>query len=234
LKSVAKTITCVAGVGAAYYAAARLALILAIPPGYATAVWPAAGVGLVAILVFGYRVWPGILLGHFLANVFTAYDVSSLAATVRSVALPLTIACGGALQAVCSAALVRRFIGPVIVLQDERQIATFLALGGPVGCLISATAGQIALYASGMVSGGDIPFSWFTWWVGDMIGVMVVAPLLLAWLAPPRDRWRTRRAALTWSTAVALSLAVALYVYISGLEEQRIRIEFEHAADALG
>jgi two-component sensor histidine kinase len=228
-----KTTARIAGVALAYYVAGRLALILAIPPGYASAVWPAAGVALVAILVFGYRVWPGILVGHFFANVFTAYDVSSLGATVRSVALPLTIACGGVLQAVGGAALIRRAIGPTIVLQDEKEIATFLALGGPIGCLISATAGQISLYASGMVSGPDIPFSWFTWWVGDTIGVMVVAPVLLAWLASPRDRWRTRRAALTWSTAVALSLAVVLYVYISGREQQRIRTEFERSADAL-
>jgi two-component sensor histidine kinase/CHASE1-domain containing sensor protein len=228
-----KTIKYAAAVGLAYYVAGRLALVLAIPPGYATAVWPAAGVALVAILVFGYRVWPGILCGHFFANVFTAYDVSSLGATLRSVALPLTIACGGVLQAICGAALIRRTIGPTIVLQDEKEIATFLALGGPVACLISATTGQISLYASGMVSGPDLPFSWFTWWVGDTIGVLVVAPVLLAWLASPRDRWRTRRAPLTWSTAVALSLAVVLYVYISGREQQRIRTEFERAADAL-
>ena len=229
-----RTLASTAAVAVAYCVAGRLALILAIPPGYATAVWPAAGVALVAILVFGYRVWPGILIGHFFANVFTAYDISSLGATLKSVALPLTIACGGVLQAVCSAALIRRVIGPTIVLQDEKEIATFLALGGPVGCLISATLGQVSLYASGMVSGPDIPFSWFTWWVGDTIGVMVVAPVLLAWLASPRDRWRTRRAALTWSTMVALALAVGLYVYISGREQQRIRAEFERTADTLG
>jgi two-component sensor histidine kinase len=230
---VLRTIARTAAVAVAYYVAGRLALVLAIPPGYATAVWPAAGVALVAILVFGYRVWPGILIGHFFANVFTAYDVSSLGATVRSVALPLTIAGGGVLQAVCSAALIRRVIGPTVVLQDEKEIATFLALGGPLGCLISASIGMISLYASGMVSLADIPFSWFTWWVGDTIGVLVVAPVLLAWLAPPRDRWRNRRAALTWSTAVALALAVGLYVYISGREQQRIRTEFERTADAL-
>jgi two-component sensor histidine kinase len=229
-----KSVAYAAGVGVAYYAAGRLALFLAIPPGYATAVWPAAGVALVAILVFGDRVWPGILVGHFLVNLLTAYDISSPGTTLKSLALPLAIACGGTLQAVCGAALIRRAIGPTIVLQDEREIVKFLALGGPVSCLISATIGQISLYAWGMISTSDIPFSFFTWWVGDTIGVMVVAPVLLAWLAPQRERWSTRRAALTWSTAVALSLAVVLYVYISGREQQRIRSEFERAADTLG
>jgi len=229
-----QTIASIAGVAVAYYIVGRLALFLAIPPGYATAVWPAAGVGLVAILVLGYRVWPGIVIAHFFVNVFTAYDASSPDAVLKSLTLPLIIAGGGALQAVYGAALIRRYVGSMIVLQDEKEIAKFLALGGPVSCLISATIGQAALLAWGLISPSDMPFSWFTWWVGDTIGVLVVAPLLLAWLAPPRDRWRTRRAALTWPTAVALSLAVALYVHISGREQQRIRAEFEGVADALG
>jgi two-component sensor histidine kinase len=223
-----------AGVGLAYYVVGRLALFLAIPPGYATAVWPAAGVALVAVLLFGYRVWPGILVAHFFVNFFTAYDASGSEAALRSVALPLGIAGGGVLQAVCGAALIRRAIGSTIVLQDEKEIAKFLALGGPVSCLISATLGQVNLLAWGMVSASDVPFSWFTWWVGDTIGVMVAAPLLLAWFAPPRERWRTRRAALTGPTAIALALAVGLYVYISGREQQRIRTEFERTADTLG
>ena len=229
-----KNIARVAAVGVAYYVVGRLALFLAIPPGYATAVWPAAGVALVAILLLGTRVWPGILAAHFFVNIFTAFDASSLGAVVKSVTLPLIIAGGGVLQAVCGAALIRRTIGPTVLLQDEREIARFLALGGPVSCVISATIGQIVLYASGMISLSDIPFSWFTWWAGDTIGVLVMAPLLLAWFARPRDRWRSRRAALSWPTAIALALAIGLYVYISGREQQRIRAEFERAADTLG
>ena len=229
-----KTIAYSAVVGVIYYIAGRLALFLAIPPGYATAVWPAAGVALVAILLYGYRVWPGILIAHFFVNIFTAYDVSSPQAMLKSVALPLIIAGGGTLQAACGAALIRRAVGSTILLQDQKEIAKFLTLGGAVSCLISATVGQVALFVFGMVSSSDIPFSWFTWWVGDTIGVMIAAPLLLAWLAPPRDRWRPGRAALTWSTAVALALAVVLYVYVSEREQQRIRTEFESAADSLG
>jgi integral membrane sensor domain MASE1 len=228
------TIARAAGVAVAYYVAGRLALFLAIPPGYATAVWPAAGVALVAILVLGYRVWPGILVAHFCVNLLTAYDASSPDAVFKSLTLPLVIACGGTLQAVCGAGLIRRYVGRTIVLQDEKEIAKFLALGGPVSCLISATVGQVSLFASGLVSPSDIPFNWFTWWVGDTIGVMVVAPLLLAWLAPPSAHLRTRLTALNFATPVALSLAVVLYAYISGREQQRIRTEFEDAADTLG
>ncbi|HUD24223.1 MAG TPA: CHASE domain-containing protein [Burkholderiaceae bacterium] len=222
-----------AGVAVVYYVVGRLALFLAIPPGYATAVWPAAGVALVAILVFGYRVWPGILAAHLLVNIFTDFDASSTEAMLKSVTLPLAIACGGVLQAVIGATLIRRAIGPSVVLQDQKEIVKFLALGGPISCVVSATIGQICLYGWGRISISDIPFSWFTWWVGDTIGVTATAPLLLAWFAPP-ERWRARRAALTWPTAVALVLAVVLYVYISEREQQRIHADFERATDTLG
>jgi two-component sensor histidine kinase/CHASE1-domain containing sensor protein len=223
-----------AGAALAYYATGRLALFLAIPPGYATAVWPAAGVALVAILLFGYRVWPGILAAHFLVNLSTGYDASSAEAALKSVSLPFVIASGGTIQALAGAAWIKRAIGLPILLEDEREIAKFLALGGPVSCVISATIGQVSLLAFGKVSAPEVPFSWFTWWVGDTVGVLVVAPLLLAWLAPPRDRWLSRRAPLTGTTVVALTLAVMLYLYISTREQQRIRSEFEHTADALG
>src|ERR687887_679084 len=64
-------------IAAAYYAVGRLSLLLAIPPGYATAVFPASGIALAAALLRGYRVWPGILLGSFLINVWTSLDTAS-------------------------------------------------------------------------------------------------------------------------------------------------------------
>ena len=80
---------------ALYFAAAKLSLMLAIPPGYATAVWPPSGLALAAILLAGNRVWPGIWLGAALANV-----------TVQSSALAAVfIGSGNTLEAVVGAAL---------------------------------------------------------------------------------------------------------------------------------
>ena len=59
---------------AAYFAAAKASLMLAIPPGYATAVWPPSGIALAALLLFGNRVWPGIWLGAALANLTVAFS----------------------------------------------------------------------------------------------------------------------------------------------------------------
>src|SRR2546429_9000180 len=84
-----------------YFAAAKLSLVLAAPPGYAAAVWPPSGLALAAVLLAGNRAWPGIWLGAALANV--AVQSSALAA--------LFIGTGNTLEAVVGASLIRRFIG---------------------------------------------------------------------------------------------------------------------------
>ena len=89
----------VSGIAAAYWATGRLALLLAIPPGYATAIWPPAGIAFAAILVCGARVWPGIVLGSFLVNVWTAFDTTTVVSLLTSIALPTSIGMGIALQA---------------------------------------------------------------------------------------------------------------------------------------
>src|SRR6267142_2568762 len=76
-----------APMAAAYYVVGRLGLLLAIPPGYATAVWPASGIALAGTLLFGYRVWPGILLGSFLINLRTSLDTTSAASILNTTAL---------------------------------------------------------------------------------------------------------------------------------------------------
>src|SRR5213592_1986932 len=99
---------CIAVTAAIYFVTGKLALFLAIPPGYATAVWPAAGLALGCLLLFGDRVWPGVVIGSFLVNFWTSLDTASFGAIMRSVAVPALIGTGAALQASAGTFLVRR------------------------------------------------------------------------------------------------------------------------------
>lgn len=140
---------------AAYYVVGRLGLLLAIPPGYATAVWPASGIALAGTLLFGYRVWPGTLLGPFLVNVWTSLDTTSMASISKSVFLATSIGMGASVQAVVGAFLVRRFVGYPTSLVAEHDVVKFLALGGPVSCLVSATFGVTSLLLGGVIGWPD-------------------------------------------------------------------------------
>jgi PAS domain S-box-containing protein len=213
-------------VAAAYYVTGRLGLALAIPPGYATAVWPPSGIALAALLLCGWRVWPGVMLGSFLINVPTGFDAGTGAALAVSLAIPACIGCGAALQAVAGAFLVRRFVGFPCGLVEVGQVARLLVLGGMVACLINPTVGVGTLILAGRVVLANVPFNWATWWAGDVIGVFVFTPLALAWLSPPRDQWQKRRAAITAALAVTFAIVVAAVSYIATVERSNLSRDF--------
>lgn len=86
------------GLAVAYFVTGKLGTFLAIPPGYATAIWPPSGIALAGVLIYGYRVWPGILLGSFLVNLSTSLVAASPSEMLSSVIITLAIGGGASLQ----------------------------------------------------------------------------------------------------------------------------------------
>src|ERR1043166_7815984 len=84
---------------AAYAVAAWLGLWLAIPPGYATALWPASGLALAGVLVGGVRVATGIWLGSFVINLWTTWHAPQVTALLPAIAISTSIGVGATLQA---------------------------------------------------------------------------------------------------------------------------------------
>ncbi len=161
----------------AYLLTAKLGLLLAFDHTNATAVWPPAGIALAACLLFGYRVWSGVFLGAFLANVLVlATGSSPWSAAVGTAVLT---ASGNTLTAVGGAYLVRRLIPDGLPFGSARNTVRFILSGALASPLISATIGTVSFSL-----GGDwtrFPQMWLTWWLGDAVGILVFAPLLLTW-----------------------------------------------------
>lgn len=216
----------------AYALFGKLGLLLAIPPGYATAVWPASGVALAAALLWGRGVWPGILLGSFLVNISTSWDASSAASIAASVSLASAIGAGAALQAVVGAWAIRRFGRFRNVFTGEAEVIRMLVLGGPLACAVNASIGVTSLWIAGLVPRPNLLFNWWTWWVGDSIGVLIFTPLVCAW-SLPRAQWSRQQIALSLPMAVIFAAVVALFFNVSATEQKRLSTEFEERADAL-
>src|SRR5881392_3529015 len=123
-------------IAAIYFIAGKLGLLLAISPGYATAVSPAAGLALGCLLLFGNRAWPGVIIGSFLVHFWTSLDTATFGAIVKSVAVPALIGGAAALQALAGAFLVRRFVGIPTALATEKEVARF-SLVASSSCLIT-------------------------------------------------------------------------------------------------
>ena len=221
------------GLAAAYYLVGRLGLLLAIPPGYATAVWPASGIALAGTLLFGYRIWPGILLGSFLINVWTSLDATNAASIVKSILAATSIGVGASLQAVVGALLIHRFVRFPTALAEAKDVIKVLILGGPVSCLVNSTWGVTSLLSASVIERADYAFHWWTWWVGDAIGVITVAPLVLIWAARPLGVSLRRQISVSIPLCLAFALVIIMFVYASAREQNRIELEFERRTDNL-
>jgi signal transduction histidine kinase len=176
-----------AAVAAVYYGVARLSLLLAFAGTNASPVWPPSGIAFAAVLRLGYRVWPGIFLGAFLANavVFAANQAAGLPLLLTASAC---VAAGNTLEAVFGAFLLRRLTGSCDPLDRARDVFLFVLVAA-LTCLTSATAGPASLWVAGIVPRALAGTVWFTWWLGDVAGVLVLTPLLLAWSRrPPPQR----------------------------------------------
>src|SRR5688572_366057 len=131
---------------AVYVWLSRVALHLDREPACAGSIWPAAGVGTAALLVWGLRVWPGVLLGSLSFNwgLSTLLDGGQPEHWAMRVLVAAAIGGGVTLQALTSASLGRPLLASGGVLRSVRQAVPFLIVSGPGSCLISATIGVAA------------------------------------------------------------------------------------------
>ncbi|TMP89397.1 MAG: hypothetical protein E6L06_10120, partial [Verrucomicrobia bacterium] len=220
----------IAATAAIYFVAGRLALLLAIPPGYATAVWPAAGLALGCILLFGNRAWPGVIIGSFLVNFWTSLDTATFGGIVKSVTVPALIAGAAALQALAGAFLVRHYVGIRTALATEKEVAHF-SLVALASCLITSTCAVTTLWFARIVSSADFLTNWVTWYVGDSIGTLIFAPLVLIWTFRTAD-WR-RKLSVTLPMTFTFAVVVALFFQTNRWEQARIKMEFEQRTQNL-
>ena len=168
----------VLGVAAVYYGSAHLGLLLAFQKTNASPVWPPSGIAFAAILLLGYRVWPGIAIGAFLANmvVFLTNQAASLPIVL---VLSLGIAVGNTLEAVCGAALLRKLGVADEPLQRARAVFLFL-IATLLMCMVSSIVGATGLAVAGIIPWVIYDQIWFTWWLGDVAGVLILTPALLS------------------------------------------------------
>jgi diguanylate cyclase (GGDEF)-like protein len=184
-------------VAAAYFVTARLSLALAIPPGYACAVWPPSGLALAAALALGWRVWPGIWLGAGLANFMV--ESSFLSATL--------IASGNTLEVLVARALILRYVGDPGAFARGEDVVKFILVCA-LSAVVAATAAAVALAAAHALPWQEGFRSWWTWWQGDASGMIIATPLVLSWCAGSARPWRKERTLEAAAFALLLAATV--------------------------
>lgn len=178
----------------AYFVLAKLGLRLAFVQANASPIWAPAGLALAALVAGGVRLWPGVLIGAWLANLTTP-GTPGLAA--------LLIAAGNTLAA-AGAALVLPRAGFDPALRRFRDILVLLEVGVVLDPVVSATNGTVQLVLSGAAPAGAWRDIWLVWFSGDAIGILLLAPLLLSWWT------RRRRTGYVPASAEAFALVACV------------------------
>ena len=195
---------------------------LAIPPDFATPVWPAAGLALAIVLLYGVPVLPGIFVGAALANaLITVWQSHHFGLT--QLFLALAIASGAVLQTYITSALIRRLTHWETMLERDGEIVRFVIIAGPLGCLISSTNGATLLCLFGIVDWSHWVSNWVIWWVGDSVGTLLVAPATLQLLNPRQADNARRRLVLSLPSLAMLVLVIGAFQYVRDLGDARRR-----------
>ncbi|MEH2522082.1 signal transduction histidine kinase [Bradyrhizobium sp. AZCC 1610] len=158
-------------IGVIYFALAKAGLALASLHPSATPIWPPTGVALAAVLLWGYRTWPAIFAAAVIANAMTA----------GSVATAIAIATGNSLEAVVGAYLINRWSSGCNTFSTPNSVAKFALICFVIATPISASIGLTSLATAGYIERTNFANAWVTWWLGDVTGALVIAPVIVLW-----------------------------------------------------
>lgn len=165
-----KEIGLFAAVFFAYVLTARIGLSIQPVNTFATLIWPPTGIALAVFILYGYRLWPAVALAAFTVNITIG----------ASVLVALGIALGNTLMPFAGAYFLKHYIGfnPTILrLRDNVgliAVAIFVTT-------ISATVGTTSVWLGGTLPPGGFGDTWSAWWIGDVLGVLILTPLVLKW-----------------------------------------------------
>ncbi len=212
----------------AYVIGGRLGLLLAVPPGYATAIFPPAGIAVAASLIGGRRTLPWIFIGSFVLNVWIGAAVEPRNLRML-VGIAAWIACASCMQAALGAWVLRRYIGYPMLLDTPRDLVRFLAIS-PAVCATSASLSLGGMIAIGTVGLAELPSNWFAWWIGDSLGTLLFVPLIMIVAGEPRAFWRGRATLVGLPMLLFFALFVAIFVRTRSWERDQSLVEFRLVA----
>ena len=186
-----------------YHLAARVGLQMAYVQQNTSPVWPPSGIALAALLIFGIRDWPGITLGVVIGSLFTGAPPG----------LAVGFGVANTLEALIGASILTRWIRFDRGINRVKDVIG-LVIAAACGTLVSATIGVATLVLFRGVPLEASPTLLLTWFIGNLLGCLVVTPLLLTWVYDFPRRWNMARKAEAL-IFLTLLVIVSLYVFVN-------------------
>lgn len=212
----------------AYFVAGRASFLLTIPPSFVSLGWMPAGIALAAVLLGGYRYLIGVFLGAVLATLPTYLAFYEGESVLKSIMVVLPISSGATLQAFVGAFLIKKIIGNSPHLENGKEVSIISMLGAPVSCVVNATIGSMTLLISDIITRQEYISSWFSWWIGDLIGVIMLTPLVL--ILGNKSIMFARKRFVLISSLILFVTVIGIFSYVRSVEKQVIINNFDKIA----
>ncbi len=168
-------------VAVAYAGSGYAGLKLAFVAHAVTLFWPPSGLGFAAVWLGGLRLLPGVFLGAFTVNLLE----------LHSPLLALLIGAGNMLPSLIATSGLRALLRREPNASELKRLVLFILVAVLGSTMASATAGTLTVSAIGRL-GNSMATTWLVWWMGDAMGVMIVAPPILLWRRVAAAQWRWR------------------------------------------
>ena len=195
----------IAGLALAYFLAARIGLEYAVIYPVISTIWPASGIALAAVLLGGLRLLPAVLIGAFAVN----YSIQG------SIPVSAITALGNSLEVLIGAVLLRRVLAFDLHVSRLRDVVFLIVVAATIAPLSAAVLGPLSLALFGGLAWSEFIHALRVWWMGDSLGIVIIAPLLLTWATRPALDWRSPR---FWYVTALLAIQFAVcYAVFGGL-----------------
>lgn len=192
-----------------YFLSGYLGLMFAQPTTNVSVIWPASGIALAAVILFGHRVSLGVFFASFLLNSYVLFHIASDSTDLWKIVLAsLATGIGAALQANIAGALIHYFSGNK-TFSTPLNVLKFLCIV-MLNSLINSNVGALAVTLSGITGWDLYPQTIWTWWVGDTVGIFVITPLIWAWTTSPPKNFSFH----TILEALSLGFSILIVAYL--------------------
>ena len=159
----------------------NLVFLLALPPDNSTAIWPSSGFASAGVVLLGYGSLPGVFFGSLFLNLhhkLTIAEIFSPLVFQYTIKASL-IALGALLESWLVAFIIKKLIGYPSQFSHWKDVLILFLVAGLIGAIPSPTIGVTTLYFLGHIPLSNYVYNWWSWWIGNSLGIISITPILI-------------------------------------------------------
>ncbi|MEM9226461.1 MAG: ATP-binding protein [Verrucomicrobiota bacterium] len=148
-------------------------------------IWPAAGFSIALLMRGGYS---------YLASIFLGFAIWSLWLEQQPFTYAIPLAGISTLASFCGVYLLKRVLKSSYSLETINDVIAFLVIGCFFTGLLNALLGTAWIcYEVRAIPWSEYSRLWQPWFLGNVLGILALAPFLLVWTSKTKINWSNRQ-----------------------------------------